>query len=39
MTNKHTYYSPQGGLPPQTQLLSDRAVLTDAYAHYSKRRI
>ncbi|WP_105900998.1 bifunctional allantoicase/(S)-ureidoglycine aminohydrolase [Vibrio gangliei] len=32
MTNKHTYYSPQGGLPPQTQLLTDRAVLTDAFA-------
>ncbi|WP_417883246.1 bifunctional allantoicase/(S)-ureidoglycine aminohydrolase [Vibrio rumoiensis] len=32
MTNKHSYYSPQGGLPPQTQLLSDRAVLTEAYA-------
>lgn len=25
-------YSPRGGLPPQTQLLSDRAVFTDAYA-------
>jgi glyoxylate utilization-related uncharacterized protein len=31
MTNP-TYYSPQGGLPPQTQLLSDRAVFTTAYA-------
>lgn len=29
---KKTYYSPRGGLPPQTQLLSDRAVFTDAYA-------
>ncbi|RJX75642.1 (S)-ureidoglycine aminohydrolase [Vibrio sinensis] len=37
MTNKHQYYSPQGGLPPQTQLLSDRAVLTDAYAIIPKR--
>ncbi|WP_392339906.1 hypothetical protein [Moritella marina] len=37
MTEKHTYYSPQGGLPPQTQLLSDRAVLTDAYAIIPKR--
>lgn len=30
--NKHTYYAPAGGHPPQTQLLSDRAVFTDAYA-------
>lgn len=29
---KHTYYAPQGGHPPQTQLLSDRAVFTEAYA-------
>ncbi|MDX8350595.1 bifunctional allantoicase/(S)-ureidoglycine aminohydrolase [Cognatiyoonia sp. IB215446] len=28
---KPTYYTPKGGLPPQTQLLSDRAVFTDAY--------
>ena len=27
-----TYYAPRGGLPPQTQLLSDRAVFTEAYA-------
>lgn len=27
-----TYYAPKGGLPPQTQLLTDRAVFTDAYA-------
>ena len=26
------YYTPQGGLPPQTQLLTDRAVFTTAYA-------
>lgn len=26
------YYSPEGGLPPQSQLLTDRAVFTDAYA-------
>lgn len=26
------YYAPSGGHPPQTQLLSDRAVFTDAYA-------
>jgi len=27
-----TYYAPKGGLPPQTQLLTDRAVFTDSYA-------
>jgi (S)-ureidoglycine aminohydrolase len=27
-----TYYAPKGGLPPQTQLLTDRAVFTEAYA-------
>ncbi|MTI45619.1 (S)-ureidoglycine aminohydrolase [Roseibium hamelinense] len=27
-----TYYAPTGGHPPQTQLLTDRAVFTDAYA-------
>src|SRR5919201_2782452 len=27
-----TYYAPQGGLPPQTQLLTDRAMFTEAYA-------
>lgn len=26
-----SYYAPQGGLPPQTQLLTDRAVVKDAY--------
>ncbi len=26
------YFAPHGGLPPQTQLLTDRAVFTDAYA-------
>lgn len=26
------YFTPSGGLPPQTQLLTDRAVFTDAYA-------
>lgn len=31
MTNR-TYATPPGGLPPQSQLLSDRAVFTDAYA-------
>lgn len=29
---KRNYYAPQGGLPAQTQLLSDRAVFTEAYA-------
>ena len=29
---KPTYYAPQGGLPPQTQLLTDRAMFTEAYA-------
>ncbi|MEK9849961.1 MAG: bifunctional allantoicase/(S)-ureidoglycine aminohydrolase [Candidatus Puniceispirillum sp.] len=27
-----SYWTPSGGLPPQTQLLSDRAVFTTAYA-------
>ncbi len=27
-----TYYAPHGGHPPQTQLLTGRAVFTDAYA-------
>lgn len=31
MTNR-TYYAPQGGLPPQTALLTDRAVFTESYA-------
>jgi len=26
------YFAPEGGHPPQTQLLTDRAVFTDAYA-------
>lgn len=29
---KRSYYAPQGGHPAQTQLLSDRAVFTEAYA-------
>ena len=29
---KTTYYSPVGGLPPQSQIMTDRAVLTNAYA-------
>lgn len=27
-----TLYAPQGGLPPQTQVMTDRAVFTNAYA-------
>ena len=26
------YYAPKGGLPPQTQLTTDRAIFTEAYA-------
>jgi (S)-ureidoglycine aminohydrolase len=31
MTNR-TYYTPAGGLPPQSQLLTSRAMFTEAYA-------
>lgn len=31
MTDR-TYYAPKGGLPPQTQILTDRAMFTEAYA-------
>lgn len=37
MTKKNTYYAPQGGLPPQTQLLTDRAIFTEAYAIIPKK--
>ena len=37
MTSKNTYYAPRGGLPPQTQLLTDRAVMTEAYAIIPRR--
>ena len=30
------YYAPNGGLPPQSQLLTDRAIFTDAYAFIPK---
>lgn len=30
--SKRPYYVPTGGLPPQTQLLSDRAAFTNSYA-------
>ena len=29
---KRNYYAPKGGLPAQTELLTDRAVFTEAYA-------
>jgi (S)-ureidoglycine aminohydrolase len=29
---KRSYYAPSGGLPPQTQILTDRAMFTEAYA-------
>ncbi|MDO5641302.1 MAG: bifunctional allantoicase/(S)-ureidoglycine aminohydrolase [Paracoccus sp. (in: a-proteobacteria)] len=31
MSRRH-YYAPKGGLPPQTQLLTDRAMFTESYA-------
>ena len=37
MTSKNSYYAPRGGLPPQTQLLTDRAVMTEAYAIIPRR--
>src|SRR5690606_15534237 len=30
--SENTYYAPPGGHPPQTQLLTDRAMFTEAYA-------
>ncbi len=30
--SQSSYYAPKGGLPPQTQLLTDRAMFTEAYA-------
>ncbi|MGR3711657.1 MAG: bifunctional allantoicase/(S)-ureidoglycine aminohydrolase [Shimia sp.] len=30
--SRSTYVSPQGGLPPQTQLLTDRAMFTESFA-------
>lgn len=29
--NQPSYFAPEGGLPPQTALLSDRAVVTESY--------
>ena len=34
---RRSYATPEGGLPPQSQLLSDRAVLTEAYAVIPRR--
>lgn len=34
---KRIYYAPQGGLPPQSDLITDRAVFTDAYAVIPRR--
>ncbi len=36
MTDR-TYYAPKGGLPPQTDLITDRAVFTEAYAVIPRR--
>ena len=30
--SKTTYYAPHGGHPAQTELLTDRAMFTEAYA-------
>lgn len=30
--SRSTYYAPEGGLPPQTQLLTDRAMFTESFA-------
>ncbi|WP_315919002.1 bifunctional allantoicase/(S)-ureidoglycine aminohydrolase [Mesorhizobium sp. SP-1A] len=32
-----TYYAPKGGLPPQSDLVTDRAVFTEAYAVIPRR--
>ena len=29
--NHRAYYSPHGGLPPQTHLTTERAIVTEAY--------
>jgi len=34
---QRSYYAPKGGLPPQSDLISDRAVFTQAYAVIPKR--
>ena len=30
------YYTPKGGLPPQTQIMTDRAIFTNSYAMIPK---
>jgi (S)-ureidoglycine aminohydrolase len=35
--SSRSYYAPRGGLPPQTDLITDRAVFTEAYAVIPKR--
>lgn len=30
--SQHSYYAPKGGLPPQTQIMTDRAMFKEAYA-------
>ena len=32
-----TYYAPKGGLPPQTDLITDRAIFTEAYVVIPQR--
>ena len=32
MSKKTKYFSPQGGLPPQTEMISDKAIFTESYA-------
>ena len=34
-----SYYTPKGGLPAQTELLSDKAIFTDAYAVIPRRSL
>lgn len=33
----HPYHSPHGGLPPQSELITDRAIFTEAYAVLPRR--
>ena len=33
---KNTYFSPDGGLPPQSKLLTDRAVFKSMYHKIAK---
>ena len=39
MTDRMSYYVPRGGLPPQTDLTTDRAVFTEAYAVIPRRTL